>query len=223
MKKILVVAVIWFLPFLGYGAPQLLRADYIFLHKVQSAIGADPNVQVGKSLIINPKNPADTVLAIQVTGANASEKGQALATLLISEKDCYGVVVHLHVLDAQGIRIAPGELPTTFADTKVLYETALADNWYFLEVLSREIGEKPRQIGYDGFVAFRFIAVQYYNDSLGNAIGCGNEVAQNVFADLTQLTAIQKSGVKISMTTERVKVPTRKPWRQRVRDFFSAL
>ncbi len=216
MKKCLCWLFLCCFPFFLSAAenekPTLIESDFIYLHLVQSAFGKpagfantpDPDVHVAKDLIFLDLSKKKALLSVKVIEDNPA-KTQALATLLTQAQECGQVTVYVRVFDFQGHEVKPGELPSDPEEAKTLFKTALQGNWYFTRITPGNPYNKF-------FVEFRTEVVQFFTDSMSNYIRCGNLPAEVAFAQLLQVNKVREF-VKMGVTTEEVRIPTRR-WRR---------
>ena len=196
-----------FLPFMLVAAeippkdPDLLQADYIYLHLLQATLGKpagydntpDKAVQVAENLVFIDKAKSQAELEVRVVVDNPL-KAQALATLITQVKDCAGVWVYVYVADWKGNRVAPQALPTAVEELKSLFSAALDSNWYLVSI-------RPGNKFNVFFVELMPNVVQFYNDSLSNLLRCGNRTPEDVFGELFQIQKIRDTDILVGITT----------------------
>lgn len=154
--------------------PQLSPPQFTYYNELKYSVGNDPAVTV-TNIIELPLN-AGYLVPILVRNR---KKAQALATILIAQKEIGNINVYTAVIN-DGQVVDPIEGTLTAKEIQELFETALDSNRYFKFAVVEPFTPGTFSV----FPVFLKSVIQFYNDDLSDLYKNFNEVAANVFRDI---------------------------------------
>lgn len=171
---------------------KLSPPQYSLYRQITNTIGADTCIDVERPYQENEQWYIDVHVCNTL-------KAQVLAAIMTPDYDFGGIKVQVRIFNPEEELVPPpvileGDLETV----KELFEIALNDNPYFVEVL--EVTDKPATVPWgDLILVFTPAVIQYWNDNLADPFGYVHFVAQDLFANVLILDF--PGGITVSVTT----------------------